>query len=460
MTTAPNIVIAGASGYIGRALIPRIKEKWPEAKIFCLSRASKESSDPHLIWRGCDLFSLKSIENALPERVDAAVYLVHSMAPTAKLDQGNFADYDLILADNFAKVLKERKCQQLVYLGGLMPETAELSLHLKSRHEVEEVFHERELKLTCFRAGLILGEEGSSAQMLFKLVERLPVMLCPGWTQTHTTPVDLPAVAEALADSILKPEHQSKVYDLAGCPSLTYADMMKQTAQRMGRKRWFVPVPFFTPTLSRLWVSLITNSPKELVYPLIDSLKHKMTARSSHLYPHLKVYDSYKELLAGLEIKIHKSSKVYSKSSSRTQARKTVRSVQRLPLPEGKDSLWVRKRYVQWLPRFMRPFIKVRIKEDIVSFSLLTTRFPLLELRVSPERSSDDRQLMYVGGGLLVKQNDRGRLEFRTILNRKYVLAAIHDFVPALPWYVYRFTQAKIHLWVMHRFGAYMEKKR
>jgi hypothetical protein len=52
----------------------------------------------------------------------------------------------------------------------------------------------------------------------------------------------------------------------------------------------------------------------------------------------------------------------------------------------------------------------------------------------------------------------RGRLEFRTSRQEGFVVAAIYDFCPRLPWWIYRLTQAPVHLWVMRRFGAFLAK--
>ena len=39
------------------------------------------------------------------------------------------------------------------------------------------------------------------------------------------------------------------------------------------------------------------------------------------------------------------------------------------------------------------------------------------------------------------------------------VLAAIHDFVPRLPWYVYKYTQAQVHLFVMRGFARHLAQE-
>ncbi len=450
-----KIVVAGASGYIGRAVIPKLLEKFPQAEIIALSRSAQASDDPRITWKACELFSLKSLEEALPERADLALYLVHSMGPTAHLDQGSFADYDLILADNFARAVKKMNLTHLIYLGGLIPEGKKLSLHLQSRLEVEETFNQYHLPTTVFRAGLILGEEGSSFQILLKLVKRLPIMICPSWTQNLTTPVDLTSVISAISDVALEEKHIGKIYDLAGCQPLTYLDMMKETARKLGIKRRFFTVPFFTPTLSRSWVSLITNSPRNLVYPLIESLRTPMLPSESQIFSKEGLGFKYYDLLDRAQLKTHSG-----KSLFRFRAqRKTVRSVQRLILPPGKDAEWIKNQYVHWLPKFLAPFIHVGLKGHTVVFSFLKNGPVFLELNFSADRSQADRQLLYITGGFLAAPKNKGRLEFRTVLNRKYILAAIHEYNPALPWYFYRYSQAVVHLLVMRAFGRYLRRQ-
>lgn len=453
---SPRIVIAGASGYIGTAIIPMLLAKFPGASITAISRRAQESSDPRVIWRSCDLFSLKSLEEALPAQVDLAIYLVHSMGPTAHLDQGSFADYDLILADNFARAIRGTGVQHVLYLGGLIPEAEKISRHLSSRLEVEETFKQYGLPLTVFRAGLILGEAGSSFQILLKLVNRLPFMICPHWTQTLTSPVDLETVLFSMSDAALKPEHVGKIFDLAGSQPLTYVQMMRETARKLGKKRRFLPVPFFTPTLSRLWVSVITNSPKNLVYPLVESLEHPMVAREEALFDATRARGTYFDLLDKVTLRTQAGSKLFRfKAGSRT-----VRSIQRLPLPPGRDAAWVMKQYLEWLPRRLGPFIKADVDGARVRFSVIAKKPVLLEMKVSAERSTDDRVLLYITGGLLASKKDRGRLEFRVTRDGKSVLAAIHDFRPALPWYIYVLTQARLHLAVMHAFGRHLAASR
>ena len=456
-TKIKTIVIAGASGYIGQNLIPLLLNAHPDAHIFALSRAKQNSTNNRVTWLACDLFSFESLERNLNFDIDLAFYLVHSMGPTAQLDQGSFADYDLILADNFARLIKLKNIRQLIYLGGLVPnEKTGLSLHLQSRVEVEDVFKYQKIPTTVLRAGLILGDGGSSYQILIKLVRRLPVMLCPSWTQTLTTPIDLKSTLSALLESSLNTDHINKTFDLSGCQPITYIEMMRNTASFYQLKRLFVKVPFFTPTLSRLWVSLITNTSKDLVYPLIESLEHEMVARIDHLHPAANPNRSYNELLSSVDkVKITPFSFFHFRARGNT-----VRSVQRLPLPKGKSADWIKKHYCIWLEKFLRPLIKVKFEQNKIKFCFLSARWVFLELTDHPTQDASEWQRLLITDGLLVGAKNQGRLEFRNVLENRFVLAAIHDYKPALPWYIYVLTQANLHLWVMKSFRQHLLRKK
>jgi hypothetical protein len=137
-----------------------------------------------------------------------------------------------------------------------------------------------------------------------------------------------------------------------------------------------------------------------------------------------------------------------------------VRSIQRLPLPPGWHAEEATREYLKWLPRFMRPFLKVDVQADgRCQFRVLGIRHPLLELTLSAERSTADRQLLYITGGLLVAGKDgeeKGRLEFREVLGGRALLSAIHGFQPSLPWFLYTISQALVHQFVMLFFGRHL----
>ncbi|SFB60587.1 Uncharacterized conserved protein YbjT, contains NAD(P)-binding and DUF2867 domains [Cohnella sp. OV330] len=469
----PVVALTGASGYIGRNLLQRLT---PFADVIALSRGGVEGreAEPHTSWRSCDLFSLIDAERGLAG-ADYAVYLVHSMLPSAKLTQARFEDMDVLLADHFARAASKNGVRQIVYLSGIIPPDVppgELSRHLRSRLEVEKVLASYGVPVTTLRAGLIVGPEGSSFPILLKLVRRLPLMILPKWTRTRTHAIALPEVLDALTATIGRTDLYRRSIDIGGPDVMTYKQMLGQTAEALGKKRLFIPFPAFSVYLSRLWLALITGTPKEMAYPLIESLVHPMVARNEERASGIGEGVITFRRAAEDAIREERERKLGRNRATGRQKRRPgkderaaksdVRSVQRVRLPAGMDADAAAKSYLGWLNRAAGPLIKaVHDKKDIYRIRIAGRKAPLLELTYAEERSSPTRALYYITGGSFSsrKETHRGRLEFLQVPDSDECIIAIHDYLPALPWFLYKYTQAKIHLWVMYAFKRYLKKR-
>jgi uncharacterized protein YbjT (DUF2867 family) len=464
-----RIAIAGASGFVGTAVIAALSQ---QHQVLALTRrgpggaASPQPSTPGVVWRRCDLFSARQTERAL-EGAEVGVYLVHSMLPSARLTQASFEDLDLILADNFARAAGRARLGRVLYLGGLIPDVPHLSTHLASRLEVEKTLRAGAAPVVALRAGLVIGPDSSSFRIIERLVRRLPVMALPRWTRTPTQPVALADVVELVAACVEAKHLEPESFDIGGPDVVDYARLIEGTAEALGLKRRLLSIRFFSPGLSTLWVSLITGAPRELVAPLVQSLRYPMVARDRRLQAALGIPGR------GLDEMLQSALHAFPTEAPRTPRRRTltlaaraqgplhdVRSVQRLPLPSGFTAQRVGEEYVRWLGRALGPLLRVeRDGTDCVRFYARLLKAPLLELTLAKEASTPDFQCFHLTGGLLVHTGGaQGVLEFRQVLGGCFILAAVHDFTPTLPWYVYQLTQARVHLWVMHSFGRHLAR--
>ena len=469
-----SLVIAGATGFVGHAAAQRLASRANrDFDIVGLTRGRKEATGAWDRLVSCDLFSLKDVEHAL-EGARFALYLVHSMLPSARLVQGDFADLDLICADNFGRAAKKAGVEQIVYLGGLIPDADDLSEHLASRLEVEKALEAHGVPVSTLRAGMVVGAGGSSFEILTRLVRRLPAMVLPRWSENRCQTIDLDTVASLIDRTVGDRETYGQTYDIGGPDVLRYRDMIQIVGEELGTPRKSVGVPVLTPKLSRLWVSLITGAPKTLVAPLIESLQHDMVCRDRRLQaskdlPGLTFRDSVARALGKV---VDKSGERRARSTTGAEVNEKapaayraaprapatgVRSVQRIPLPKGHDAEWAALEYMRWLPRGVWPQMRVEVDNARTStFYLRGSKRPLLVLTFASDRSASDRQLFYVTGGILARKTKRGRLEFRITPDGEHLLTAIHDFEPRLPWLIYRFSQAIVHRWVMRRFGRHL----
>ncbi|MFA6002805.1 MAG: NAD(P)H-binding protein, partial [Elusimicrobiota bacterium] len=234
MATKPIVAVAGATGFVGQALVRTL---CADHRVVGLSRNPPQAgTGPDVEWRRCDLFSLMQVEKAL-EGAQQAVYLVHSMMPSARLTQGNFSDMDLICADNFARAAARAGVRHIVYLGGLIPDASELSQHLRSRLEVEAALGSRGVPVTALRAGIVIGPGGSSYKIFKTLVEKVPLLLCPAWADSLTQPVALPDVLELLRYCLAHPARVSCSHDIGSPDVMSYRQLLERTAAILGLRR-------------------------------------------------------------------------------------------------------------------------------------------------------------------------------------------------------------------------------
>jgi uncharacterized protein YbjT (DUF2867 family) len=301
-----NILVTGASGFIGSRLVKRLLSicgttNW---NIRCMTRDPNSISryfnqEDHVEFVRADVQNYPELVKAL-NGMDVAFYLIHSMEGSSK-QWKKFAERDRVAAQNFARAVNEAGVSRVIYLGGLTnaPEQ-ELSKHMRSRTEVGEVLKESNAAVTIFRAAVILGQGGGSFQMLQYLVERLPLMVCPKWVLTKCQPIAVDDVVEYLVRSIETNETRSKTFDIGGPEILTYLDMMRRYSNILKKSTKIVIIPFLTPRLSSYWIDLITPVKASLARPLIDSLRHEAIVKDNSIADiiplHLKNFEKSIEI--------------------------------------------------------------------------------------------------------------------------------------------------------------------
>ncbi len=257
-----RILVAGATGFIGRALTSALAESGHEVLAGTRDPARYEGAGAPV---ALEVGDRASVEAAL-DGCDAAYYLVHSM------EGPDFPERDRAAATVFAEAAGGGG-QRVVYLGGLGADENP-SAHLRSRHEVGRILRDGADTIEL-RAAMVIGKGSASFEILRQLVERLPVMVCPRWVTTRCQPIALPDVVRYLVASLDIP---AGCYDVGGQDVLTYEEMLQRFATLTGRKRLILKVPVLTPTLSAHWIGLVTDQPASIGRPLAEGLAAEVIA--------------------------------------------------------------------------------------------------------------------------------------------------------------------------------------
>ena len=184
-----KILVTGATGYIGKRLIPFLLNEGHT--VVCVVRdrlradkSYSEDENVHVI--EVDFLNPETLKN-IPKDIDVAYYLIHSMSNSSK----DFTSLEERCAINFKGTIENTDANQVIYLSGITNED-KLSKHLQSRKNVEEILASKNYALTVFKAGIIVGSGSSSFEIIRDLVEKLPFMIAPKWLNTKT---QLPTLA-------------------------------------------------------------------------------------------------------------------------------------------------------------------------------------------------------------------------------------------------------------------------
>ena len=276
-----KILLTGATGYIGKRLLPVLIEQGHEV-ICCVRSKNRFPSEGIYKHPNISLFEIDFLKD-IPttekiKDIDAAYYLIHSMSSNTK----DFGALEEKSANNFVRLLQKTSAKQIIYLGGITNEN-KLSKHLASRKKVEEILSQSSIPLTAIKAGIIVGSGSASFEIIRDLVEKLPIMITPKWLNTIHQPIAIRNILQYLSGVLLKSETFNKSYDVGGPDILSYKKMLLQLAEVRGLKRFIFTVPVMTPRLSSYWLYFVTSTSYMLAINLVNSMKIEVVAKDNKL---------------------------------------------------------------------------------------------------------------------------------------------------------------------------------
>jgi len=270
-----RILIAGATGYVGGLLTPRLLAAGHSVRVLARDPRRAAALLPPLVEVVVgDVLKPETLAPALAE-VTVAYYLVHSMAA----DEFTFEAQDRHAARVFGEAARVAGVSRIIYLGGLGDERTRLSAHLRSRQEVGAILAASGVAVTELRAAIIIGAGSASFEMLRELTERLPVMICPRWVTSPIQPIAVADVLAYLVRCLAVPGTAGRILEIGGPEVMTYQAMMQRFARLRGLRRLIVRVPVLTPRLSSYWVDIVTTVPSAVARPLIEGLRSAVIVR-------------------------------------------------------------------------------------------------------------------------------------------------------------------------------------
>lgn len=304
-----KILLTGATGYIGKRLLPVLVEAGHH--VVCCVRDLNRFDPPESLKKKIsviqlDLLDKESLTN-IPKDIDGAYYLVHSMSSGKKYDSLEHES-----AINFRNAIEQTNANHVVYLSGIINDD-NLSKHLASRKNVEVELSKGSYNFTTLRAGIIIGSGSASFEIIRDLVEKLPIMVAPIWLKTKCQPIAIADVIAFLSKSLFNEQTYNMSFDIGGPDILNYKNMLLGFSKVRNLSRRVYIVPVMTPRLSSYWLYFVTSTSYKLAISLVDSMKVEVVCRNNDLNSILGVQPmSYQDALKRAFTKIENNEIVSS----------------------------------------------------------------------------------------------------------------------------------------------------
>ena len=262
-----TVLVTGASGFVGSHLAEALVAQGHTVRAMTRRPEDYDGAGEPV---AADVADRESLDRAMAG-VDAVYYLVHS------LQSDDFVDLDAQAARNVSAAAAAAGVERIIYLGGLGREDQDLSDHLRSRRQVEELLAGDGVPVTVLRAAIVIGHGGNSWEITRQLVAHLPAMLVPRWAATRTQPIALSDVIRYLVGVLEPVEARGRVFEVGGSEVLTYAEMMQRVARTHHRRTLpMLAVPLLTPRLSSHWLAFVTDVDTATARNLVDSMSNEV----------------------------------------------------------------------------------------------------------------------------------------------------------------------------------------
>lgn len=228
-----NILVTGANGFVGAALIPKLVEDGHQITALVRNKENQKKLEG-VTWVEGDLLRPETLP-AL-ERVDKVYYLVHGLK-----ENESFEYYESVTAINFINWIRPLN-PGIIYLGAIVP-NEKLSPHLRSRALTGAILGVSGLSVLEFRASIVLGEGSLSFEMIKALTERIPFRPDFNLLNQGCQPLALNDLLRYLVVALELNHVGHKIVEIGGPDATTYGELLDLYAELSGLKRKRLKIP-------------------------------------------------------------------------------------------------------------------------------------------------------------------------------------------------------------------------
>ena len=236
-----RIVILGGTGFVGSHLVPRLHADGHVIKLLSRNREKHRELTvlPRVSVVSADVYDRDALRAELAG-ADAAINLVGILNERGS-DGSGFHKAHVELTEILISACMAAGVRRLVQMSALRAGEGE-SYYLETRGEADSKVGSSHLAWTIFRPSVIFGP-GDGLFFRFASLLRIAPVLPLARAHAKFTPVYVGDVAEAFARAIAHPHAAGHTYELFGPRVIELGELVRWTAELIGKRRWILPLP-------------------------------------------------------------------------------------------------------------------------------------------------------------------------------------------------------------------------
>jgi len=287
------VVVAGASGFIGRAIVRRLATM-PGVRIRGMSRAPERARQrldlPNLEWVRAEVTEPSTLPNAL-NGADAIVSAVQFEGyPVENPRRGlTFERVDYGGTVTLLEAAKKVGVARFIYISGAAADEHATHPGFRAKGRAEHAIRESSLSYTIFRPSLVYGPEDKVLNSFAKLLKFAPAFGVPGTGRQKVQPLLVDDLAQCVALA-MGGKGGNAIFEIGGPDLMTFDEMIRVLMEVSGHRGPIIHIPealmragasilelLPTPLLSRDAVTFVTADNATDIGPLIDEFGIQLT---------------------------------------------------------------------------------------------------------------------------------------------------------------------------------------
>ena len=257
------IVVAGGSGFIGRAVVRRLVASGAEVSVMT---AHPERSSAGIAAMGAtavrgDVQDAASLVRAVEGASAVVQTLTFPTFPVEKKSRGfTFEGFDHLGTERLAKAAAAAGVGRFVYASGSGVAPDAPKVWYRAKWAGEQAILASGVPAAIVRPSWVYGPEDRALNRFVTFYRRLPFVPVVGAGRQRLQPVFVDDVATVLARAA-EPDGPSGVFEIGGPDVMSMDGVLAAMMAVLGKRKPLIHVPAFLPKLAGLFLQLLPEPP-------------------------------------------------------------------------------------------------------------------------------------------------------------------------------------------------------